>query len=114
MQAQKTPDFQPTSVQRVQTQLDDAYANIFISAPENDVHDLVICHGNVLRYLVCRAMAIDSHAWIQLHPPANCSLSSVVIEPNVIREALDAGITLTVLKTFNETAHLSEALQTLN
>ncbi len=113
-QARTNHDFQPDNVQATQTRLDDAYSKIFTPATHHDVHDLVICHGNVIRYLVCRAIGISIHGWVQLHPPANCSLTSIVIKPTLIREALDAGITLTVLSTFNEAWHIPEELRTFS
>jgi hypothetical protein len=56
---------------------------------------------------------IDLHAWVQLHPPDNCSLSQIIIAPNSIHEARNAGVTLTTLFTFNETWHLPPELRTL-
>lgn len=69
---------------------------------------------NVLRYLICRALNLDLHAWVQLHPPANCSFRQIIIAPNVIHEARTAGVTLTTLHTFNESWHLPPELHTLS
>jgi serine/threonine-protein phosphatase PGAM5 len=111
-QARKNPDFRSTDVLNARMRLDEAYARIFRPAEDRDVHDLIICHGNVLRYFVCRALNVDVHTWVQFHPPANCSLTQIIIAPHAIKEALDAGITLTTLVTFNETRHLRQELRT--
>jgi len=113
-QARENPDFRSSNVRNVQLRLDEAFLEIFTPPADRDVHDLVICHGNVLRYLICRALNIDLHAWVQLHPLANCSLSQTIIAPNLIHEARNAGVTLTTLFTFNETWHLPQGLRTFS
>ncbi len=113
-QARENPDYRAPNVQSAQRQLDTVCSEIFAPAVDRDAHDLVICHGNVLRYLICRALNIDLHAWVQLHPPANCSLSQIIISPNTIHEARTAGVTLTTLYTFNEVWHLPADLRTLS
>ena len=104
--AQADPDFRPARVAAVQTNLDAVYAEIFQPASDGDVHTLVVCHGNVLRYLICRALNIDVHAWVNLHPVYHCGLTQIVIAPNLIKEALDAGIILTTLLNYNDVQHL--------
>jgi serine/threonine-protein phosphatase PGAM5 len=111
-QAHQNPDFDPANIHKVQVRLDEAYAQIFRPAEDWDVHDLVVGHGNVLRYLICRALDVDVHAWVNLHPLFHCSLTQIIIAPNIVKEALDAGITLTTLATYNETGHLPPELQT--
>jgi serine/threonine-protein phosphatase PGAM5 len=113
-QARENPDYRPVNVRNAQLRLDEVCSEIFTPAVDRDVHDLVICHGNVLRYLICWGLNIDPHAWVQLHPPANCSLSQIIIAPNAIHEAHDAGVILTTLFTFNETWHLPQELHTLS
>src|SRR5262249_14816727 len=110
-QARENPDYQLLNVQKAQLRLDEVFSEIFAPAVEDDVHDLVICHGNVLRYIICRALNVDPHAWVQFHPAANCSLSRIIIAPNSIHELRNSGITLTTLLTFNETWHLPQELR---
>jgi serine/threonine-protein phosphatase PGAM5 len=45
-------------------QLDQAFAQFFVpayGAPETDV---LVAHGNVIRYLVTKALGVDTKAWI--------------------------------------------------
>lgn len=43
-----------------------------------DEHDIIVCHGNVIRWFVCRALAVDPTAWLGMSI-ANCSLTVVQI-----------------------------------
>lgn len=44
-------------------------------------HDIVVCHGNVIRYFVCRALQNDPEGWLRLSL-ANCSITHLVVKPN--------------------------------
>jgi serine/threonine-protein phosphatase PGAM5 len=46
-----------------------------------DEFEVVICHANVIRYFVLRALQLDPHAWLRfsLH---NCSITWVKISPS--------------------------------
>jgi len=79
---------------------------------EQEIHELVVCHGNVLRYLVCRALNVTVHAWVNLHPVYHCSLTRIIIAPNLIEEARDAGIKLATLFSYNDVQHLPPAQRT--
>jgi serine/threonine-protein phosphatase PGAM5 len=43
-----------------------------------DAHDIVVCHGNVIRWFVCRALGVDPTAWLGMSI-ANCSLTVMQI-----------------------------------
>lgn len=45
---------------------------------EQDEHDIVVCHGNVIRWFVCRALDVDPIAWLGMSI-ANCSLTVIQI-----------------------------------
>ncbi len=94
----------------MQEQLDAAYAERFKSAADHERHDLLVCHGNVIRYLVCRALGVEPHAWVNFYPLAHCSLTTIIIAPKGILEAREAGITLTTLYSFNAIGHLPPEL----
>ncbi|XP_076369479.1 phosphoglycerate mutase 5 isoform X1 [Tachypleus tridentatus] len=48
---------------------------------EKDSYDVLVCHANVIRYFVCRALQLPPEAWLRfsLH---NCSISWIVIQPS--------------------------------
>jgi serine/threonine-protein phosphatase PGAM5 len=49
-----------------QAQLDRVYAAWFKASADGDRTDLFVCHGNVIRYLVTRALGVDPKAWLQM------------------------------------------------
>lgn len=48
---------------------------------QGDSHTLVVCHANVIRYFVCRALQLPPEAWLRLSLP-HCSISHVKIHPD--------------------------------
>jgi serine/threonine-protein phosphatase PGAM5 len=47
----------------------------------NDDFEIIVCHGNVIRYLFCRALQLPPEAWLRLCT-FNCSITYLVIRPN--------------------------------
>lgn len=60
-------------------QLEEAFPVVFAPSPEADRHDIVVCHGNVIRYFVTRALKVDTEAWLGMSI-ANCSLTVITVE----------------------------------
>ena len=83
------------------TQLERAFARFFVPSPTGDRHELLVCHGNVIRWLWCRALGVDPAAWLGM-AIANCSLT-------VIQIKADGACKLYV---FGDAAHLPAELQT--
>jgi broad specificity phosphatase PhoE len=55
-----------------------AFKQFFRSARGQDQHDLLVCHGNLIRYLICQALeAPESWANMDIN---NCGMSTVMIE----------------------------------
>lgn len=48
---------------------------------QSDSYELYVCHANVIRYFVCRALQLPPEAWLRfsLH---NCSLTWIAIRPS--------------------------------
>ena len=48
---------------------------------EKDSYEILVCHANVIRYFVCRALQFPPEAWLRfsLH---NCSLTWIAIWPS--------------------------------
>jgi serine/threonine-protein phosphatase PGAM5 len=44
-------------------------------------YEVVVCHGNVIRYLVCLALQLPTEAWMRLEL-AHCSVVALTIYPN--------------------------------
>jgi len=48
---------------------------------EHHEFEIVVCHANVLRYFLCRALQLPPEAWLRLCP-FNCSLTYMTIRPS--------------------------------
>ena len=82
--ARQTADeevFYPEGVKASQTaecreHLDRAYSRYFES--DNEGTTLLVCHGNVIRYLLCRVLAVRLDAWARfdIHNCGICRVSS--------------------------------------
>lgn len=59
-------------------------------------YDIVVCHGNVIRYFVLRALQLPPEAWLRLCT-FNCSLAHIMISPT-------GGVALV---SVGDTGHLS-------
>lgn len=57
----------------------------FIHRPKagNTEHtiDVIVCHGNIIRYFLCRALQIPPEAWLRISLP-HCSITSISIRGN--------------------------------
>jgi serine/threonine-protein phosphatase PGAM5 len=59
-------DEMPESLAACKAQLDRVFASRFRPAEGAERRELLVCHGNVIRHLVTRAMKVDSEAWLEL------------------------------------------------
>jgi serine/threonine-protein phosphatase PGAM5 len=48
----------------------------------NDQHEfeVIVCHGNLIRYFFCRALQLPPEAWLRMST-FNCSLTYLMIKP---------------------------------
>jgi len=76
-----------------------AYSRHFISAVGKDKCDLIVAHGNLIRFFVCRVLDVDVKSWGYMDID-HCSISVVRINHNG----------WTQLVRLNDTAHLPDAL----
>lgn len=79
---------------------DAAYARFFRTS-RTDRTELLVCHGNLIRYLVCRALRAPIAKWMRM-TTSHCGLTRIVIR--------DTGAVRVV--SYNETAHLPAKLVT--
>jgi serine/threonine-protein phosphatase PGAM5 len=47
---------------------------------DEDTYELIVCHGNVIRYFMCRALQLPPTGWLRL-ATYNCGLSRFQIRP---------------------------------
>lgn len=62
-------------------QLDRAFARFFDTPSQPGRTDVLVCHGNVIRYLVTRALGVDTAAWLEMSP-GHASVTRIRIEPD--------------------------------
>lgn len=78
-----------------------AWQKYFQPTPAGDRHDVIVCHGNVIRWMVARALGVDTRRWTKMDI-ANGSLTVIAVSPD--------GSTRLVM--FSDTGHLPIAKQT--
>jgi serine/threonine-protein phosphatase PGAM5 len=57
-------DEKPKDMAACKARLDRVFARFFHPAANRPETDLLVCHGNVIRYLVTRALGVDAKAWL--------------------------------------------------
>lgn len=84
-------------------QIEDAYQAFFRPSADEITHDIIVCHGTLIRDLICRALNVNSEAWA--HMLINhCGISAVQID--------DSGDMRLV--NYNDVHHLPDNLRTNN
>jgi serine/threonine-protein phosphatase PGAM5 len=56
-------DQTPEGLARCDSNLQAAWAKYMRPSPDADSHDVLVCHGNVIRWMVCRALGLDTKRW---------------------------------------------------
>ena len=78
-----------------------AWQKYFQPTPAADRHDVLVCHGNVIRWMVARALAVDTRRWSKMDI-ANGSLTVIAVSPDGS----------TKLLMFSDVGHLEPGKQT--
>ncbi|MEO6227882.1 MAG: histidine phosphatase family protein, partial [Thermomonas sp.] len=60
-------------------QLDRVFARFFKPGTSRDQADMLVCHGNVIRYLTTRALGVDTEAWLEMSV-GHASITTIRIE----------------------------------
>jgi serine/threonine-protein phosphatase PGAM5 len=91
----------PERADRCREQLEHAFATYFVPSSSGDRHDIIVCHGNVIRYFITRVLEVDPQAWLSM-TVGNCGLT-------VVRIKADGDVRLL---SYNDVGHLPVNLQT--
>ncbi len=94
-----------------EVQLEQAFKEFFVPSPNEDRNDILVCHANVIRYLVTRVQGVDPHSWLMMSL-GNCSITVIRIKADGSFKILavgDVGHLLPNLQTglFNDAGPLS-------
>ena len=94
-------DEKPEEMKACRERLDRLFAERFVPSPDRDRHELIVAHGNVIRYLVTRALGVDTRAWLEMSVH-NASLTIIRVEADGRFKVLAVG----------DSGHLPPSLQT--
>lgn len=79
---------------------DEAYAKFFRKS-RTDRTDLLVCHGNLIRYLLCRALKTPVDKWVRMNTH-HCGITRVLVRPSGTVKVV----------SYNEHSHLPTKLVT--
>jgi serine/threonine-protein phosphatase PGAM5 len=82
-------------------QADDAFERYFESARGKGKQEIIVSHANLIRYLVCRVLQVQTGAWFNMSID-NCGISEIRIEANDRMR----------LVSYNDVGHLPRHLRT--
>jgi serine/threonine-protein phosphatase PGAM5 len=71
----------PESFARCDSTLGAAWRKYASPTPDADTHDVLVCHGNVIRWFVTRAMDADTRQWANMDI-GNGSLTVLAVRPD--------------------------------
>jgi serine/threonine-protein phosphatase PGAM5 len=71
-------------------QLDEAFAEFFTVAQGARRNDILVAHGNVIRYLVVKALKVDPRSWLGMSV-AHASLTVIQVQPDGSMKVLAVG-----------------------
>jgi serine/threonine-protein phosphatase PGAM5 len=71
----------PEDAAACQARLDRVFATYFRPAQGAERTELFVCHGNVIRYLVTRALGVDTAAWLEMSV-GHASITRIRVEPD--------------------------------
>jgi serine/threonine-protein phosphatase PGAM5 len=91
----------PADVEACTKQLEEAFPIYLAPSPDADRHDIIVCHGNVIRYFVTKVLKVDTEAWLGMSI-GNCSLTVVTVFADGTMKLL----------SYSDVGHLSPNLTT--
>jgi len=71
-------------------QLEQAFAQFFTPAKDASRNDILVAHGNVIRYLVMKALQVDTRAWLGM-TIAHASLTVIQVRQDGSIKVLAVG-----------------------
>lgn len=94
-------NFPPEVIKKSQHWAEQVFMQYFIKSEDGDCHDVLVCHGNILRYLICRVLQVNPEVWSHADSH-NCGISEAVVDRH--GEML--------LVSHNDTGHLPYSMRT--
>ncbi len=57
-----------------------AFRKYFKIAKRNDRHDVIVCHGNLIRYFITLVLKAEPASWVRMDM-CNCAVTQVLVQP---------------------------------
>lgn len=96
------PNITHDSIHEDQLRADEAFEKIFTPPPKGETpHEFLVCHGNIMRYLTCKALGINSDTWGKININ-HCGITTITVDHEGLMR----------LVSHNETYHLPRELLT--
>lgn len=70
--------------------LDALFRERFVPARGSERRELLVCHGNVIRYLITRALGLDTEAWLEMSV-GHASMTTILVEADGRFKVIAAG-----------------------
>jgi serine/threonine-protein phosphatase PGAM5 len=81
----------PGEAEQCEARLERAFARIFVPPTKGrDEHDIVVCHGNVIRWMVTKVLGVEPASWLQMSI-ANCSITVVQVRSDGAMKLISFG-----------------------
>lgn len=88
--AQVMASVKPADLAACKEKLDRDFDRFFKPAAGEEQFDLLVCHGNVIRYLTTRALGVDSKAWLEMSV-GHASITTIRVEANGTFKVISVG-----------------------
>lgn len=88
--AEVMADGKPEEFKACKVQLDRVFARYFKPASGTERTEMFVCHGNVIRYLVTRALGVDTEAWLEMSV-GQASITRIRVEADGRFKVLSVG-----------------------
>ena len=75
----KKYDLKKTHLAKTKSRMNKVFKRFFTRARGKDQHIALVCHGNVIRYFVTKALGVSTAAWTEFDI-YQCSLSTISID----------------------------------
>ena len=75
------PNYSISQVTQDRQRADVAFRKYFKVAKRNDRHDIVVCHGNLIRYFVTLVLKAEPDSWVRMDL-CNCGVTQILIQPD--------------------------------
>ncbi|MBZ0289909.1 MAG: histidine phosphatase family protein [Anaerolineae bacterium] len=96
------PALTPEAIARDREVADTAFERLFRPPVEQDEQEVIVCHGNLIRYYVCRVLEVPVETWGNMETN-NCGITRCTVESDgrkMLISMNDVGHLTPVMRTF--------------